>query len=116
MEPPLAWPRNGMPHGSEKDARGSFENCTGAVSPANLALQVSVRVVSTTTPSGIDDSGCGCVASTVMSATTMSISPSVSPTSWENETVKAGGAEKRTASGIPSSLVSVRSRLAHDSG
>ncbi len=116
MEPSLAWPRNGMPHGSEKDARGSFENCTGVVSPANLALQVSVRVTSTTTPSGIDDSGCGCVSSTVISATTMSISLSVSPASWENETVKAGGVVKRTASGTASSLVSVRSRLVHDSG
>ena len=112
--PPLVRPIIGAPRGSEKEADGSSENRTCTASPTNLARHPTPRVISTTTPSDIDDNRP--VPPTVVSTMTMSISPSVSPTSWENTTLNSGGTVKRTASGKPSSSESVRSRLVQDSG
>ena len=78
--PPLVLPINGAPHGSEKAAGGSLENRTCTASPTNLARHPTPRVISTTTPSDIDDNR-PVLPSTVVSTMTMSISPSVSPTS-----------------------------------
>ena len=79
IEPSLVRPPSGATHGSEKEAGGSLENRTCTVSPTNLALHPIPRVISTTTPSDIDDSRP--VPPTVVSTMTMSISPSVSRTS-----------------------------------
>lgn len=107
-EPSVVRPFHGRPWGSKKDTDGALENRTGEVSLFELVLQVTARVISTTIPLGIDRNGAA------MSEMTMSISPSVSPTSWANETVKPNGTVKRAASGIPLPSASAGSKLIQD--
>ena len=107
-EPSVVRPFHGRPRESKKDTGGALENRTGEVSLIEPALQVIARVISTTIPLGIDRNGA------TMSDMTMSISPSVSPMSWENETVKPNGTAKRTASGCPLPSASAGSRLMQD--
>ena len=105
-EPLVVRPFHGRPWGSKKDAGGEPENRTGEVSLVELVLlHVIAKVISTTIPLGIDRNGA------TISEMTMSISPSVSPTSWENAIVKPNGTVKRTASGSPLPSSSAGSRL-----
>ena len=104
------WLGSAAPCGSEKDGDGLVENRTGNVWARAVDPHVIAKVISTTSPSGIVPNGA------IMSAAVMSISPSASPTSWENDTVKPDCTVKRAASGIPSPLVSVGLRLMQASG
>jgi len=96
------------PRGSEKDGDGLAENGTGTIRAVEAAPQVIVKVISTISPSGIVPNGA------IISTMIMSISPSVSRTSWKNAGVKPDGTAKRTASGRPLLSESVESKLMQD--
>ena len=104
------WLGSAAPCGSEKDGDGLVENRTSNVWVIEVVPHVIARVISATSPSGIVPNGA------IMSATLMSISPSVSPASWENAGVNPDGTVKRTVSGRPLLSASVESKLMHDSG
>ena len=94
--------------GSEKDGDGLAENGTGTIRAVEAAPHVIVKVISTISPSGIVPNGA------IISTMIMSISPSVSRTSWKNAGVKPEGTAKRTASGRPLLSESVESKLMQD--
>ena len=104
------WLGSVAPCGSEKDGDGLVENRTGNVWMIEVVPHVIAKVISATSPSGIVPNGA------IMSATLMSISPSVSPASWENAGVNPEGTVKRTVSGRPLLSASVESKLMQDSG
>ena len=96
------------PRGSEKDGDGLAENGTGTIRAVEAAPHVIVKVISTISPSGIVPNGA------IISTMIMSISPSVSRTSWKNTGVKPDSVAKRTASGRPLLSESVESKLMQD--